>query len=76
MPIIKTPPGKDAMAHTTEQEIKFIEKLGCYTGFFRAAELRNNYIAACDKRENWGEMNAKQVKQAAVSRLNTIRAAA
>ena len=72
MPIIKTTAIKDAIAHTTDREIEFIDKLGCYTGQFRAADLLKNYIAACDKRTDWDEMNGRAIKQAAIDRFNSI----
>ncbi|MXS81556.1 hypothetical protein [Nitrosomonas oligotropha] len=46
---------KKEIAHTTDQELKFIDKLG----FFSECELTRkqlliNYIAAAEKRTDWG----------------------
>lgn len=48
---------KKEIAHTTDQELKFIDKLGFFSecGLTRK-QLLINYIAAAQKRADWGEI--------------------
>lgn len=48
---------KKEIAHTTDQELKFIDKLGFFSesGITRK-ELLIKYIAAAQKRADWGEI--------------------
>lgn len=60
--------------HTTEQEIKFINSLGEHSEQHNLTEkqLLENYIGAIDKRTDWGQIDAQEIKKAAIARLKQL----
>ncbi len=60
--------------HTTEQEIKFIERIGNFslqgqTGGSKKADLLRGYIKASSKRTDWDAVDKGQAVQAAKEEL-------
>ncbi|WP_025041001.1 hypothetical protein [Nitrosospira briensis] len=54
--------GTAPVAHTTENEIKFLNELGMFTGIAETKEtLLEGYIAGAMQRSDWGAMDRTKV---------------
>ena len=59
--------------HSTFNEIKFIDKLGTYSGTdVLRRDLLIGYISGCKRRVNWGMINSNEVISHARKSLNKL----
>ena len=64
---------KEALIHTTDHELQFIEKIGlCSECDFSIKQLLRGYIAAAKRRTDWGGVSPGAVIARAEQRLGEL----